>query len=109
MKSLYQVIVESNEFDVLVWQLKEWFRNHQTEEQEFMNIVISCQDDNGVTNVEKYLNDTQYLKLSYQQMLEFINDEVKPQQDPNYIYQLQNLIKVVMSNKSNKNKYNKKR
>ena len=105
MKSLYQTILESNEFDLLVWQLNEWFINHESEKEEFMNIIINCQHDNGTNNVEKYLNETNYLKQSYQQLLEFVNGDIKIQQDANYIYQLQNLIKELISNKSPKNKY----
>ena len=105
MKNLTQFILESNEFDLVAWQLDEWFLNHQQEKEEFMDLIIKCQHDNNTNNIEKYLEETNVLKQSYQQMLEFINDETKPQQDTNYIYQLQNLVKTLMSNKSCKNKY----
>lgn len=110
MKTLNQLIKESQESDLLLWQLDQWFTQYEDERQEFIGIVISCMNDNGVTNVESYLGQTSKFKNNYEAFVKFILDDpnIISNKELDYIYNLKQIIQQLMNNKSSKNKYNKK-
>ncbi len=108
MKTLENFIYESIESDNILWMLDKWFDMHENEKQEFMDIIFQCQADNNVNNAEKYINQTQNLKNNYKEFVSFLMDEVNLPQDIDYIYQFKEILKLLIGNKSNKNKYIKK-
>lgn len=110
MKTLNQLIKESQESDLLLWQLDQWFTQYEDERQEFIGIVISCMNDNGVTNVESYLEQTSKFKDNYEAFVKFILDDpnIISNKELDYMYNLKQIIQQLMNNKSSKNKYNKK-
>jgi len=107
MKKLYNYIKESLESNYLIWQLDQWFNQHEDEKQEFMNIIISCINDHGVINVEKYLNQTNIFKNNYNKFIEYLLDDpnINLNNEIDYIYNLKNIIQQLINNKSSKNKY----
>lgn len=105
MKRIEQYIKESVESDNLLWLLDKWFDMHDEEKKEFMEIVFQCQNDHTVNNLEKYLNQTMYIKNNYKEFISFLMDEVHINKDIDYMYQLKEMIKSLIGNKSNKNKY----
>ena len=110
MKTLNQYIIESQESDLLLWQLDQWFTQYEDEHQEFIDIIISCMNDHGVTNIENYLNQTSKFKNNYEAFVRFILDDpnIIDNKELDYIYNLKQIIQQLMNNKSSKNKYNKK-
>ena len=73
--------------------------------EEFINIIFNCQKDHTINNAEKYLNQTQNLKLNLQSFINFVSDEVNIKSDKDYIYAFKELLKIIINNKSNSNKY----
>ena len=110
MKNLNQFIKESEESDLLLWQLDQWFTQYEDERQEFMNIILACINDHGVTNVESYLGQTFKFKTNYEAFVRFILDDpnIISNKELDYIYNLKQIIQQLMNNKSSKNKYIKK-
>ena len=74
----------------------------------FMDIIFKCQNDHTVNKVEEYINQTLSLKNNYKEFVSFLLDEVNISGEIDYIYQFKEIIKLLMANKSNKNKYTKK-
>ena len=109
MKQINIYIKESLEENNLLWLIDTWFNNKEDEQQEFIDIVIKCMNDNNPNNIEEYLKTTKYLKDNYQAFVNFVlNDvEIKHKIELDYIYQLKEIIKQLIANKSTKNKYNK--
>lgn len=108
MRTLEDFIYESIEADNLLWMLDRWFDMHENEKQEFMEIIFLCQKDNNVNKVEEYINQTKNLKINYKEFISFMMDEVNPPKEIDYIYQFKEILKLLIGNKSNKNKYIKK-
>ena len=109
MKTLNQFIKESEESDLLLWQLEQWFKQYKDEEQEFINIIIACINDHGINNVESYLGQTFKFKNNYKSFVRFILDDpnIIANKELDYIYNLKQIIQQLINNKSSKNKYNK--
>ena len=108
MKTLNIYLKEELESDNILWLLDKWFERDSTAENEFMNIIWKCQDDHTINNAEKYLNQTLNLKDQLQPFINFISDEVNIKSDKDYIYAFKELLKILIGNKSDKNKYIKK-
>lgn len=113
MKELKQYIFESLEFDNILWLLDKWFERDETEKEEFMNIIFLCQNDKSLSNIQEYVDKTIVFKNNLKPFINFvydnddINNDKKEKDDERYIYQLKELIKMIMDNKAHKNKYNK--
>lgn len=107
MKQINIYIKESLESDNLLWLLDTWFNNREDEQQEFIDIVVKCISDHNVNNLETYLKQSKYLKDNYIGLVNFLLDdiEIKHKIELDYIYQLKEVIKQLIANKSNKNKY----
>ena len=108
MKQINKYIKESLEADNLLWSLDTWFNNREDEQQEFINIVVKCINDHNPNNIEEYLKTSKYLKNNYKGLVDFIISDVdiKHEIELDYIYQLKEIIKQLIANKSSKNKYN---
>ena len=107
MKNITQFIKEELESDNLLWMLDRWFDMHENEKQEFMDIIFQCQKDNNVNKTEEYINKTQNIKTNYKEFVTFMLDEVNPPKEIDYIYQFKEILKLLIGNKSRKNKYTK--
>ncbi len=105
MKSLINCIYEAIESDNTLWLLDKWFDMHDEEKQEFMDILLKCMNDHNPNNIEKYLKETIHFKENYKAFINFMLNEVEVNQELDYIYQLKELVKQIIANKSNKNKY----
>lgn len=110
MKTLNTFIKESEESDLLLWQLDQWFKQYENEKQEFIDIIISCINDHNTNNLENYIDQTYYFKNNYKSFVSFILDDINLTQNKeiDYIYNLKQIINQIINNKSSKNKYNKK-
>ena len=71
MKQLINYIKEELESDNILWLLDQWFNRDEVAKEEFINIIFNCQKDHTVNNAEKYLNQTQNLKLNLQSFINF--------------------------------------
>lgn len=109
MKSLNNYIVESIESDYLLWQLGQWFKQYENEEQEFINIVLNCIKDHTTNNLEKYVEETSNFKIHLKDFITFVLDDIDltTNKEIDYIYQLKQIVQQLINNKSSKNKYNK--
>lgn len=112
MKTIIQYINESLEFDNILWLLDKWFERNETEKEEFMNIIFLCLNDKSLSNIQEYVDKTSVFKDNLKPFINFvydnddINNDKKDKDDERYLYQLKELIKMIMDNKSYKNKYN---
>ena len=105
MKKLINYVKAELESDNILWLLDQWFNRDEVAKEEFINIIFKCQKDHTVNNAEKYLNQTQNLKLNLQSFINFVSDEVNIKSDKDYIYAFKELLKIIINNKSNSNKY----
>ena len=109
MKSLTQFINEELDTDNLFWLLDKWFERNEKQAQEFVKIIVKCKQDGqkvNIDNLKKYLKDTQ-LELNLQEFINFIDNDLEPIKDKDYVYILKQIIEMVIGNKSKTNKYSK--
>lgn len=111
MKEITTYIKESLENNNMLWLLDKWFEMHDTEREEFMNIVFKCQKENTLNDnsIELLINGTNSLKNSLEEFISFVHE------DPNYkkeetthedlIYQFKEILKQLIGYKSKKNHY----
>ncbi len=105
MKDITKFIKEELESENLLWLLDKWFERDEFSEKEFIDIVFQCQADHNTNNAEKYLNQTTKLKQHLKEFINFVSDEVNIKADKDYIYQFKELLKILIGNKSDQNKY----
>ena len=105
MKDITIYIKEELESENLLWLLDKWFERDEVSEKEFMDIIWQCEADHTVNNAEKYLNQTVKLKQHLKEFINFVSDEVIIKADKDYVYQFKELLKILIGNKSDKNKY----
>ena len=109
MKSLTQFITEELDTDNLFWLLDKWFERNEKQAQEFVEIIVKCEQDGqkvNIDNLKKYLKDTQ-LELNLQEFINFVDNDLERIKDKDYVYILKKIIEMVMGNKSKTNKYSK--
>lgn len=109
MKSLTQFITEELDTDNLFWLLDKWFERNEKQAQEFVEIIVKCKQDGqkvNIDNLKKYLKDTQ-LELNLQEFINFVDNDLEPIKDKDYVYILKQIIEIVIGNKSKTNKYSK--
>ena len=107
MKSLTQFINEELDTDNLFWLLDKWFERNEKQAQEFVEIIVKCKQDGqkvNIDNLKKYLKDTQ-LELNLQEFINFVDNDLEPIKDKDYVYILKQIIEMVIGNKSKTNKY----
>ena len=105
MKSLKNFIYENriNEDvdDNLFWLLDKWFERNENQKSEFINIVVKCRQEGdkvNIDNLNKLLNNTE-LKINLKEFINFIDNDIEPQSNKDYLYSLKQIIEVVIGKK----------
>ena len=105
MKSLNQYIIEELDNNMW-WLLDKWFERNEHQYQEFITIIVQCKQSGEKVNIEnlkEYIKGTQ-LEKNIKQFINFIDNEVNPETNKNYLYSLKQIIEMIISKKE-KNKY----
>lgn len=105
MKNITTYIKEELD-DNLFWLLDKWFEMNDLQASEFMGICVQCKKDKvpSIKNIEKYLEGT-YLGAQLHQFINFVSNDISPDETRNDIDIFKTIIKQVMSNKDKNNKY----
>lgn len=105
MKTLNQYILEELDNN-LFWLLDKWFERNTNQLEDFKILVNKYRDENfTIDDLEDELNKTKYLKSQLEKFINFIDNDIKPVKEKNYIQILKDIILQVLNNKSNKNLY----
>ena len=105
MKSLNQYIIEELDNNMW-WLLDKWFERNEQQYQEFITIIVQCKQNGEKVNIEnlkEYIKGTQ-LEKNIKQFINFIDNEVNPVTNEDYLYSLKQIIEMIISKKE-KNKY----
>lgn len=105
MKTLKQYIIEELD-DNIWWLLDTWFERNETQFKEFIELVIKCKKEGNKVNIDnlnKYIKGTQ-LEHNLRSFINFIDNEVNPNSNKDYLYSLKQIIEIVIGKKE-KNKY----
>ena len=105
MKNLSTYILEELD-DNIWWLLDKWFDRNEQQYREFIEIVIKCKQEGEKVNIENLKNiikGTQ-LEKNLKQFINFIDNEVNPVNNKDYLYSLKQIIETVIGKKE-KNKY----
>ena len=105
MKSLNQYIIEELDNNMW-WLLDKWFERNEQQYQEFITIIVQCKQNGEKVNIEnlkEYIKGTQ-LEKNINQFINFIDNEVNPETNKDYLYSLKQIIEMIISKKE-KNKY----
>ena len=105
MKSLNQYIIEELDNNMW-WLLDKWFERNEHQYQEFITIIVQCKQSGEKVNIEnlkEYIKGTQ-LEKNIKQFINFIDNEVNPETNKDYLYSLKQIIEMIISKKE-KNKY----
>ena len=105
MKSLNQYIIEELDNNMW-WLLDKWFERNEHQYQEFITIIVQCKQNGEKVNIEnlkEYIKGTQ-LEKNIKQFINFIDNEVNPVTNKDYLYSLKQIIEMIISKKE-KNKY----
>ena len=104
MKSLNQYIIEELDNNMW-WLLDKWFERNEQQYQEFITIIVQCKQNGEKVNIEnlkEYIKGTQ-LEKNIKQFINFIDNEVNPETNKDYLYSLKQIIEMIISKKE-KNK-----
>ena len=105
MKTLNQYILEELD-DNLFWLLDKWFERNKNQLEDFKILVNKYHDENfTIDDLEDELNKTKYLKSQLEKFINFIDNDIKPVKEKNYVQILKDIILQVLNDKSNKNPY----
>lgn len=105
MKSLNQYIIEELDNNMW-WLLDKWFERNEQQYQEFITIIVQCKQNGEKVNIEnlkEYIKGTQ-LEKHIKEFINFIDNEVNPETNKDYLYSLKQIIEMIISKKE-KNKY----
>ena len=105
MKSINQYIIEELDNNMW-WLLDKWFERNEQQYQEFITIIVQCKQSGEKVNIEnlkEYIKGTQ-LEKNIKQFINFIDNEVNPETNKDYLYSLKQIIEMIISKKE-KNKY----
>ena len=105
MKSLNQYIIEELDNNMW-WLLDKWFERNEQQYQEFITIIVQCKQNGEKVNIEnlkEYIKGTQ-LEKNIKQFINFIDNEVNPETNKDYLYSLKQIIEMIIRKKE-KNKY----
>ena len=110
MKNLKEHILDhiiKEELDSNIWWLLDkWFERNEQQYQEFIEIIVKCKKTGEKVNIDelkKHIKGTQ-LEQHLQQFINFIDNEVNPINNKDYLYSLKQIIETVIGKKE-KNKY----
>lgn len=104
MKSLISYINEELT-DNFIWKLSRWFEYNETQEKEFINIIVNIK---GKTVTVKQLEEMLQNTNLYDNLKEFVNfmfDDIQPDNNKDYIYKFKQIVENTLNNKSKNNKY----
>ena len=105
MKHLSNYILEELD-DNIWWLLDKWFDRNEQQYQEFIEIVIKCKQEGekvNIDNLKNIIKGTQ-IEKHLKQFINFIDNEVNPVNNKDYLYSLKQIIETVIGKKE-KNKY----
>lgn len=104
MKPLRNFILEELS-DNLFWKLSKWFERNETQEKEFINIILTC-ETNGINQkqIEQELENTSLYK-DLREFINFIYDDLDINKERDYLYNFKKIIESIINNKSKGNKY----
>lgn len=105
MKSLNKFIKESID-DNLFWKIDKYFEKSIKERNQFLSLVRHCRKNPGFTNkdVEEWIKENEFINLK--KFVDFVDDVVKiDTTDRDYTYILYKIIKLIIANKSEGEKY----
>ena len=105
MKTLSTYILEELD-DNIWWLLDKWFDRNEQQYQEFIEIVIKCKQEGEKVNIENLKNIIKGTQIEkhLKQFINFIDNEVNPVNNKDYLYSLKQIIETVIGKKE-KNKY----
>jgi len=107
MKTLNEFIIEELD-DNLFWMLDKWFEFNPNQLSEFLTLVAEYNKTKfNVKELELLLNDKLELKNQLQEFVNFVDNDIYPEDNKDYIQKLLDIIKQVTNNKSKRNIYNK--
>jgi hypothetical protein len=105
MKNIKEYILEELDSNVW-WLLDKWFERNENQYQEFVEIVIKCKQEGekvNIDNLKNIIKGTQ-IEKHLKQFINFIDNEVNPVNNKDYLYSLKQIIETVIGKKE-KNKY----
>lgn len=104
MKTIVEYIKEELS-DNLFWKLSKWFERNEKQENEFINIIMSC-ETNGLNQkqIETELENTSLYK-DLREFVNFIYDDLDINKEKDYLYNFKKIIESIINNKSKENKY----
>ena len=105
MKNLSTYILEELDSNIW-WLLDKWFEGNENQYQEFIEIIVKCKEEGdkvNIDNLKKYIKGTQ-IEKNLPQFVNFIDNEVNPVNNKDYLYSLKQIIETVIGKKE-KNKY----
>ena len=105
MKHIKEYILEELDSNVW-WLLDKWFERNENQYQEFIEIVIKCKQEGekvNIDNLKNIIKGTQ-IEKHLKQFINFIDNEVNPVNNKDYLYSLKQIIETVIGKKE-KNKY----
>lgn len=104
MKTIVEYIKEELS-DNLFWKLSKWFERNEKQENEFINIIMSC-ETNGLNpkQIELGLENTSLYK-DLREFVNFIYDDLDINKEKDYLYNFKKIIESIINNKSKENKY----
>ena len=105
MKTLSTQILEELD-DNIWWLLDKWFDRNEQQYQEFIEIIIKCKQEGEKVNIENLKNIIKGTQIEkhLKQFINFIDNEVNPINNKDYLYSLKQIIETVIGKKE-KNKY----
>lgn len=105
MKSLNQYIIEELDSNMW-WLLDKWFERNENQYQEFITIIVQCKQEGEKVNIDnlKSIIKGTSLEHNLQSFINFIDNEVVPETNKDYLYSLKQIIEMIISKKEN-NKY----
>jgi len=105
MKNLSTYILEELDSNIW-WLLDKWFERNENQYQEFVEITVKCKEEGdkvNIDNLKKIIKGTQ-IEHYLPQFVNFIDNEVNPVNNKDYLYSLKQIIEIVIGKKE-KNKY----
>jgi len=106
MKSLVEYIFEELDTDNLFWLLDKWFERNEKQLSEFIEIVVQCRQNGDKVSIDKLkelIKGTKF-ETNLKEFINFVDNDLEPIENKDYIYILKQIIEVVIGKKE-KNKY----
>ena len=105
MKSLNQYILEELD-DNLFWMIDKWFELNNDQLPEFIELIAQYKAHKlNKKELELLLNDNMLIKLQLKEFVNFVDNDIYPEDEKDYIQKMLDIIRQVDNNKSPKNKY----